>query len=185
MDLSATAVRAISAFQKRSPGVLQLTVYRRLGSGADRALRRAANWRSASPGARGRSGLITIDRRRRELRLYERERLVRVYRVGVGGIGCRTPAGAFAIQNKVVDPSWTVPANRLMYGDRAGTVVAAGAPENRIRARWMGVDGAIGIHGNPTLRLGIGSSHGCITMAEDDIVDLFGRVDVGTPVLIA
>ncbi len=41
------------------------------------------------------------------------------------------------------------------------------------------------IHGTPdTEPMGIALSHGCIRMRNSDIVDLFGRVDIGTQVLI-
>lgn len=41
------------------------------------------------------------------------------------------------------------------------------------------------IHGSPDEgRFGVAHSHGCIRMRNTDIVDLFDRVKVGTPVLI-
>jgi lipoprotein-anchoring transpeptidase ErfK/SrfK len=42
------------------------------------------------------------------------------------------------------------------------------------------------IHGtNEEERLGIPSSHGCIRLGNDDVIEVFDRVPVGTPVLIA
>ena len=50
----------------------------------------------------------------------------------------------------------------------------------------MGVNGAVGIHGTgQPWSIGTRASHGCIRMTVPDVIDLFGRVDVGTPVLIA
>ena len=41
------------------------------------------------------------------------------------------------------------------------------------------------IHGTPdSVRLGVPGSHGCIRMRNTDMVDLFDRVPVGTPVMI-
>lgn len=41
------------------------------------------------------------------------------------------------------------------------------------------------IHGTPdTEPMGVPGSHGCIRMRNDDLIDLFGQVEVGTPVLI-
>ena len=60
-----------------------------------------------------------------------------------------------------------------------------GAPNNPLRARWMGVSGAVGIHGTgQPWSIGTRASHGCIRMTVPDVIDLFKRVKVGTPVLI-
>ena len=49
----------------------------------------------------------------------------------------------------------------------------------------MGVDGAVGIHGTgQPWSIGTRASHGCIRMTVPDVIDLFGRVPLGTPVLI-
>jgi lipoprotein-anchoring transpeptidase ErfK/SrfK len=68
----------------------------------------------------------------------------------------------------------------------AGQQVAGGAANNPLKARWMGVSGAVGIHGTgQPWSIGSRASHGCIRMTVYDVIDLFDRVDVGTPVLIA
>jgi lipoprotein-anchoring transpeptidase ErfK/SrfK len=67
----------------------------------------------------------------------------------------------------------------------AGQQVAGGAWNNPLRARWMGVSGGVGIHGTgQPWTIGTRASHGCIRMTVADVVDLFGRVSLGTPVLI-
>jgi lipoprotein-anchoring transpeptidase ErfK/SrfK len=49
----------------------------------------------------------------------------------------------------------------------------------------MGIDGGAGIHGtDETGSLGTAGSHGCIRMAIPDVIDLYDRVNVGTPVYI-
>lgn len=49
----------------------------------------------------------------------------------------------------------------------------------------MGFAGAAGIHGTSDIgSLGSAASHGCVRMSESDVIDLFDRVDVGTPVYI-
>jgi lipoprotein-anchoring transpeptidase ErfK/SrfK len=49
----------------------------------------------------------------------------------------------------------------------------------------MGVNGSIGIHGTgQEYSIGSRASHGCIRMRVRDVIDLFRRVQVGTPVLI-
>jgi hypothetical protein len=127
---------------------------------------------------------ITISRPRFELRHYERLRLVKVYRISVGRIGYETPAGLYHIQNKATNPSWFVP-NRPWAGELAGQVIPPG-PENPIKSRWMGIYDGAGIHGtDATWSIGRRASRGCIRMLIPDVVELYDRVELETPVYIA
>ena len=126
---------------------------------------------------------ITVDRSRFKLRLYEHLRLTRTYTVSVGQVGYETPTGLYRIQNKAVNPTWSVPYS-AWTGSLAGAVVPPG-PANPLKARWLGIYGGAGIHGtDQTSSLGSAASHGCIRMAVPDVIDLYDRVDVGTPVYI-
>jgi lipoprotein-anchoring transpeptidase ErfK/SrfK len=63
--------------------------------------------------------------------------------------------------------------------------VAGGSAENPLKARWMGIVNGVGIHGTgEPSSIGTRASHGCIRMTVPDVVDLYPRVPVGTPVLI-
>ncbi len=128
--------------------------------------------------------VITIDRSSFRLRLFKKLKFVKSYGVAVGQPAYPTPAGRFAIQSKQVNPTWTAP-NSPWAGEMAGQQVAGGAADNPLKARWMGVSGAVGIHGTgQPWSIGSQASHGCIRMTVPDVIDLFGRVAVGTPVLI-
>jgi hypothetical protein len=128
--------------------------------------------------------IITIDRSSFRLRLFKRLRFAKGYGVAVGMPGYATPTGLFAIQSKQVNPTWTAP-NSPWAGELAGQQVAGGAPDNPLKARWMGVSGAVGIHGTgQPWTIGTRASHGCIRMTVPAVIDLFGRVSIGTPVLI-
>jgi hypothetical protein len=128
--------------------------------------------------------VITIDRSHFRLRLFKRLRFAKGYGVAVGLPAYPTPTGLFAIQSKQVNPTWTAP-NSPWAGEMAGQQVAGGAPDNPLKARWMGVSGAVGIHGTgQPWSIGTRASHGCIRMTVPDVIDLFRRVTVGTPVLI-
>ncbi len=129
--------------------------------------------------------VVTIDQSSFRLRLFKKLKFVKGYGVAVGQPAYPTPNGLFAIQSKQVNPTWTAP-NSPWAGEMAGQQVAGGAADNPLKARWMGVDGSVGIHGTgQPWSIGSRASHGCIRMAVDDVIDLFGRVDIGTPVLIA
>ena len=128
--------------------------------------------------------IITIDRSSFTLRLFKKFRVIKRYGVAVGMPAYPTPTGLFSIQSKQVNPTWTAP-NSPWAGEMAGQQVAGGAPDNPLRARWMGVSGSVGIHGTgQPWSIGTRASHGCIRMTEADVIDLFSRVDIGTPVLI-
>jgi lipoprotein-anchoring transpeptidase ErfK/SrfK len=133
--------------------------------------------------------IVTIRRACRELRVYEsvngRPMPPRSYRVGVGRRDAQTPAGSFRIQSMLVDPVWHVPDDPRTYGALAGRPVPAGSPENRIVARWLGFHGGIGIHGIRQGRFGIGSSDGCVLMTAADVVDLYSRLELETPVIVS
>ena len=76
-------------------------------------------------------------------------------------------------------------AELALGGEMAGQQVAGGAWNNPLKARWMGVNGSVGIHGTGMpWSIGTRASHGCIRMTVPDVIDLFRRVSVGTPVLI-
>jgi lipoprotein-anchoring transpeptidase ErfK/SrfK len=58
-------------------------------------------------------------------------------------------------------------------------------PDNPLKARWMGFLGGAGIHGTDDVgSLGGAASHGCVRMSIPDVIELYERVDVGTPVYI-
>ena len=60
-----------------------------------------------------------------------------------------------------------------------------GRADNPLKARWMGIVGGVGIHGTGAPgSIGSRASHGCIRMTVPDVIDLYPRVPVGTPVLI-
>jgi lipoprotein-anchoring transpeptidase ErfK/SrfK len=126
---------------------------------------------------------ITIDRGHFTLRVYKDLKLARSYPIAVGQQGLETPAGLYHIQNKAVDPPWQVP-NSPWAGALAGKLIPPG-PDDPIKARWMGIFDGAGIHGTDEVSsIGHAFSHGCVRMLIPDVIDLYDRVSVGTPVYI-
>jgi lipoprotein-anchoring transpeptidase ErfK/SrfK len=129
--------------------------------------------------------IITIDQSSFTLRLFKRLRLARSYSVAVGQSAYPTPNGLFSIQSKQVNPTWTAP-NSPWAGELQGQSFSGTDPNNPLKARWMGVSGSVGIHGTAQdYSIGTPASHGCIRMHVADVINLFDRVSIGTPVLIA
>ncbi len=129
--------------------------------------------------------ILVADRPDFQLKLYKNLRLVHTYTVAVGAVGFDTPAGLYHIQNKAVDPAWTVP-HSAWAGSLAGKVIPGGTADNPLKARWLGIFDGAGIHGtDETYSLGHAASHGCIRMAISDVIALYPQVAVGTPIYIA
>lgn len=127
---------------------------------------------------------IIVDRGGFRLRLYKKLKLSKTYGIAVGQVGLETPAGLYSINEMQVDPPWNVP-NSDWAGDLAGTTVPGGIPSNPLKARWMGIYDGVGIHGTGDPgSIGSAASHGCIRMKVPDVIDLYERVKVGTPVYI-
>ncbi len=71
--------------------------------------------------------------------------------------------------------------NSPWAGDLAGTVIPGGAPNNPIRARWLGIYDGVGVHGTEARgSIGSNASHGCIRMLVEDVEKLYDEVPVGT-----
>ena len=133
---------------------------------------------------RSASTVITIQQSSFTLRLFKHLKVVKRYKVAVGLPDYPTPRGLFAIQSKQVNPVWSVP-NSPWAGELAGTTVTGGSAANPLKARWMGISGSVGIHGTgQDYSIGTRASHGCIRMHVGDVVALYKRVPLGTPVLI-
>jgi lipoprotein-anchoring transpeptidase ErfK/SrfK len=127
---------------------------------------------------------IVVDRSAFKLRLYTYLRLKRIYPIAVGQVGLETPAGLYHVQDKAIDPSWHVPLS-AWAGSLAGRVIPPG-PDDPIKSRWLGIFDGAGIHGtDETWSIGHAVSHGCVRMLIPDVIDLYDRVGVGTPVYIA
>jgi lipoprotein-anchoring transpeptidase ErfK/SrfK len=126
---------------------------------------------------------ILIRRSSFRLQYFHDLRLARSYPIAVGQQGLETPAGLYEVQGKETNPYWHVP-DSAWAGDKAGQLVPPG-PDNPIKARWLGFNGGAGIHGTEDVgSLGQAASHGCVRMAIPDVIDLYRRVPVHTPVKV-
>ena len=106
------------------------------------------------------------------------------YGIGVGREGF-TWSGVKTIERKAEWPDWTPPPEmieRSPYLPR----FTAGGPGNPLGARAMYLNGSFyRIHGtNAPSSIGSRATSGCIRMANDDVIDLYSRVKVGTKVVV-
>jgi lipoprotein-anchoring transpeptidase ErfK/SrfK len=106
------------------------------------------------------------------------------YGVGVGRPGFEW-SGARVISNKREWPDWTPPPQMLRRRPDLPRHMAGGV-DNPLGARAMYLGGSLyRIHGsNEPETIGQAVSSGCIRMTNDDVVDLYERVRVGTRVIV-
>ncbi|ADG04809.1 L,D-transpeptidase family protein [Kyrpidia tusciae] len=107
---------------------------------------------------------IAIDTERRVLSLFQRDRLIRSFPVAVGKPTTPTPVGDWVIVEKIANP---------------------GGP---FGAAWMRLsvpNGGYGIHGtNNPGSVGRAVSHGCVRMHNEDVIQVYQTVPLGTLVTI-
>jgi L,D-transpeptidase ErfK/SrfK len=109
--------------------------------------------------------------------------------IGIGREGWRTPQGTTHITEKIVQPTWTVPASvrreHARMGDPLPPVVPPG-PDNPLGEFAMRLSlPSYLIHGtNQPYGVGIRVSHGCVRLYPEDIARLFPEVPEGTRVTI-
>jgi lipoprotein-anchoring transpeptidase ErfK/SrfK len=128
--------------------------------------------------------VLVVNRSAFQMTLYKELEQVKTYSVAIGAVGFDTPAGLYHIQNKAVNPAWSVP-NSDWAGELAGSVVPGGVPENPLKARWLGIYDGAGIHGtDQTASIGTAASHGCVRMLIPDVIELYDQVPVGAPIYI-
>jgi lipoprotein-anchoring transpeptidase ErfK/SrfK len=106
------------------------------------------------------------------------------YGVGVGRQGF-TWSGVQTISRKAEWPDWYPPAEMVARQPYLPRFVAGG-PGNPLGARAMYLGSSeYRIHGtNDPTTIGKFVSSGCIRMTNEDVSDLFGRVDIGTKVVV-
>jgi lipoprotein-anchoring transpeptidase ErfK/SrfK len=107
------------------------------------------------------------------------------YPVGVGRAGQQW-AGTTRIDGKYRNPAWSPPAAVRRDKPSLPNVIPGGSPRNPMGVAALTLAGGeYAIHGTNSPRsIGGYVSYGCIRMYNHDITDLYGRVSVGTPVVV-
>jgi lipoprotein-anchoring transpeptidase ErfK/SrfK len=133
-------------------------------------------------------GTVVIDTNNRFLYLVMDGGKARRYGVGVGKPGFEW-AGVHKVTRKAEWPDWTPPSEMIGREAAKGHYLPArmdGGPENPLGARAMYLGSTLyRIHGtNAPWTIGSAVSSGCIRLRNEDVVDLYERVKVGTRVIV-
>jgi lipoprotein-anchoring transpeptidase ErfK/SrfK len=132
------------------------------------------------------AGEIIVRQGERKLYLVLGDGTAIRYRVAVGKAG-KQWTGRTRIEGKYHRVAWSPPHSVKRDRPWLPDVIAAGDPANPMGARVLSLPGEYAIHGtSASMRASIGSaaSYGCIRMLNEDIIDLFERVSVGTMVTV-
>jgi len=106
------------------------------------------------------------------------------YGIGVGREGF-TWSGVRSVERKTEWPDWYPPAEMIVRQPYLPRMVAGG-PGNPLGARALYIAGTqYRIHGtNDPASIGKHVSSGCIRLTNDNVIDLYNRVRVGTKVVV-
>jgi lipoprotein-anchoring transpeptidase ErfK/SrfK len=129
-------------------------------------------------------GTIVISTEERRLYYVTRPGEAIQYAVGVGRPGFEW-SGTKSVTMKREWPDWRPPAQMLQRRPDLPRYMAGG-PDNPLGARAMYLGGTLyRIHGsNEPETIGQAVSSGCIRMTNEDVIDLYNRVKVGTKVVV-
>ena len=119
--------------------------------------------------------VVIVSLEDRKLAVLENGIVLRVFPVAVGASISPSPVGEFEIVSRVQHPTYY----------HQGLVIPAGA-HNPLGPRWLGLsEKGYGIHGtNAPHSIGKASSHGCIRLANHDLVELYPMLAIGDTVEI-
>ena len=117
------------------------------------------------------------------LYLYDHGKITHSWPVATGQPEYMTPTGQYEITEKRYLPTWINPAPTTWGADLPPEIPPGPANPLGVRAlNWSAP--AIRFHGTEaTYSLGYNASHGCVRLSNDDVVELYSLVDVGTPIV--
>jgi hypothetical protein len=118
-----------------------------------------------------------------KLYLYEDGKITRTWSIATGQPEYMTPTGLFEVELKRYLPTWVNPAPDTWGKDMPATIPPGPGNPLGLRAiNWTAP--AIRFHGtSATYSLGYNASHGCVRMANEDVIELYDMIDVGTPIV--
>jgi lipoprotein-anchoring transpeptidase ErfK/SrfK len=130
------------------------------------------------------AGTIIVDTPNKFLYLVQGDGKAMRYGIGVGRPGF-TWSGIKQISAKKEWPDWTPPPEMLTRRPDLPRHMEGG-PQNPLGARAMYLGSSLyRIHGsNEPWTIGTNVSSGCIRMRNEDVIDLYGRVNVGAKVVV-
>ncbi len=130
---------------------------------------------------------VTVDTKTNVLTLRENDKNVAAYPVSIGSEHTESPIGDWKVRGIAKLPPFRHDEQMLNHGERSGVFhMLPPGPNSPVGVMWIALNKkGIGLHGtNEPDEIGRSASHGCVRMANWDIVRLAGKVKAGVPVSI-
>ena len=130
---------------------------------------------------------IRVDTKTNILEVREGEKLVAAYPVTVGSAHTTSPIGEWKVRGIAKMPTFRWDKEMLRHGTRsANFYLLRPGPRNPVGVMWIALNKkGIGIHGtNDPASIGHAASHGCVRLANWDIVRLATKIKAGDKVSI-
>ena len=149
-----------------------------------------ANAQSGTPAENigtGAAVAVKIDTKSNALGVYQGEKLIAAYPVTVGSTHTASPIGDWKVRHISKMPTFRYDKEMLRHGKRSGNFhLLPPGPRNPVGVIWIALNKkGIGIHGtNDPGSIGHAASHGCIRLANWDVVRLATKIKPGDNVSI-
>jgi lipoprotein-anchoring transpeptidase ErfK/SrfK len=130
---------------------------------------------------------VKIDTKTNMLGVFESDRLIAAYPVSIGSAQTASPIGDWKVKGISKWPRFRYDEKMLKHGQRSGNFyMLPPGPRSPVGVLWIALNKkGIGMHGTAAPdSIGHSASHGCIRLANWDVVRLAERVKFGTPVSI-
>ena len=142
---------------------------------------------AATPASSPAMSSVKIDTKTNMLGVFEGDRLVAAYAVTIGSAQTASPIGDWKVKGISKWPRFRYDEKMLKHGQRSGHFyMLPPGPRSPVGVLWIALNKkGIGMHGTAAPdSIGHSASHGCIRLANWDVVRLAERVKFGTPVSI-
>ena len=130
---------------------------------------------------------IKLDTKANMLEVHEGDKLIAAYPVTVGSAHLASPIGEWKVRRITKLPTFRWDKEMLQHGQRSGNFhLLPPGPRNPVGVMWIALNKkGIGIHGtNEPDSIGHAASHGCIRLANWDVVRLATKIKSGDSVSI-
>jgi lipoprotein-anchoring transpeptidase ErfK/SrfK len=130
---------------------------------------------------------VKIDTKTNMLAVYTGEKLIAAYPVTIGSEETESPIGEWTVRGVEKMPKFRYDKSMLNKGERSGNFhMLPPGPNNPVGVLWIALNKkGIGMHGtNDPDQIGRSASHGCVRLANWDVVRLAEKVKAGARVEI-
>jgi len=144
---------------------------------------------SPTPGESGapRNVSVKVDTKTNMLGVFEAGKLIAAYPVTIGSAHNTSPVGEWKVRGISKLPTFRYDKEMLEHGERSGNFhILPPGPRNPVGVMWIALNKkGIGLHGtNDPDSIGKAVSHGCVRLANWDVVRLATKIKTGDKVSI-